>query len=85
MARVAVKQPEPPAKQVPTEVIAEALVAISDGVAKLRRGSLNDKALTLLIQHACPSADRPSAKTINTVLNAVEELKREYLRKPAAK
>lgn len=80
---VALKQPQPPADEVPTEVIADALVRISEGIAKLRSGRLNDKALVLLIQHACPSQDRPSISTIRTVLDAVENLRGEYVKKPS--
>lgn len=83
MTKVTLKQPEPPSEEVPVEVIAGALVAISDGIKRLRSGSLNDKALMLLIQHACPSNDRPSISTIRTVLGAIESLKSEYVRKPS--
>lgn len=84
MSKLAVvKQPDPPADEVPTEIIADALVRIADGVTRLRSSRLNDKALLLLIQHACPAADRPSIGTIRTVLSAVENLKAEYLKKPS--
>lgn len=80
--KVAIKQPDPPAAEIPTEIIADAIVKLSDGMAQLQRGALNDRALLLLIQHACPSADRPSTKQIKTILTAIEGLKREYIRKP---
>lgn len=80
-----IRQPEPPADEVPTEIIASALVSISEGVAKLRSGRLNEKALLLLIQHACPSQDRPSISTIRTVLDAVESLRSEYVKKSASR
>jgi hypothetical protein len=80
--KAVVKQPDPPAAEIPTEIIADAIVRLSDGMAQLQRGALNDKALLLLIQHACPSSDRPSTKQIKTILTAVESLKREYLKKP---
>lgn len=83
MGRVAIKQPEPPAEEVPTEVLASAITSIADGVTKLRSGRLNDRALLLLIQHACPSADRPSVSTIRAVLDAIEGLKAQYLKKPS--
>lgn len=80
--KAVIKQPEPPAPEIPTEIIADAIVKLSDGMAQLQRGALNDRALLLLIQHACPSADRPSTKQIKTILTAIEGLKREYIRKP---
>lgn len=39
---------------VPVEVMADAIVAISEGVKKLMAGPLNEKALILLIQNAAP-------------------------------
>lgn len=80
-SKVAIKQPEPPAEELSTEVIASALVSISDGIKKLRAGSLNDRALVLLIQHAMPQAERPTGKQIRAVLDAAEGLKNEYLKK----
>jgi hypothetical protein len=74
---------------VPTEVIAEAIIAISEGVKKLRAGKLNDKALVLLIQHAAPTVPGKrgyskaplSAKTIKAVLDGMEGLQEQYLKK----
>lgn len=79
--KVTVKQPAPPADEVPTEVIATALVAISDGITKLRSGALNEKAIVLLIQHAIPGEGRPNGKQIKAVLDAIEGLKHAYLKK----
>jgi hypothetical protein len=81
MAKLAVKQPPPPADEIPVEVIADALVSISDGIKKLRAGSLNEKALQLLIQHAIPAANRPSTKQIQAVLDGAESLKSLYLKR----
>ena len=80
MTKIAIKQPGPPADIVPTEVIASALVAISDGIKQLRRGALNDRALLLLIQHAIPAADRPSVRQIKAVLEGAENLKSQYVK-----
>jgi len=81
-----VKNPEQPE---PTAVIAEAILAISEGVKRLRASRLNDRALVLLIQHACPSVGKfnqkpVSAKEVRSVLDGIESLEREYLkpRKP---
>lgn len=80
MAKLAIKQPDAPDDEVPTDVIASALVAISDGVKKLRSGALNERALLLLIQHAIPQTDRPSVKQIKAVLDGAESLKASYLK-----
>lgn len=53
MTKITVKQDEN--KPVLVEVMAEAIVAISEGIKKLRSGPLNDRALILLIQNAAPN------------------------------
>lgn len=78
MAKVKVVQPTPPADEVPVEVIADALVSISEGIKRLRAGRLNERALVLLIQHAIPMADRPSVKQIKAVLDGAEALRRQH-------
>lgn len=73
-------------KPVPIEVIAEAIVAISEGIRKLRAGPLNDRALILLIQHAAPAVGgryqntQLSIKDIKATLEGIESLEREYLK-----
>lgn len=80
MPKIAVKQPAPPAEEVPVEIIANSLVSMADGIKALRAGPLNERALLLLIQHAMPATDRPSTKLIKGVLDGVEALKRTYLK-----
>ncbi len=71
---------------VTTEVIAEAIVAISSGVKKLLAGPLNEAAIVLLITHATPAPKRGyirnpiSAKVVRAVLHGMESLEREYLK-----
>lgn len=73
----------------PIEVIAEAIVAISQGIKKLRQGPLNDEALIMLIQNAAPNVggrrygtSTPiSKKTIRAVLEGIESLETTYLKK----
>lgn len=79
MAKVKITQPAD--EQVPVEIIATELSKIADGVAKLRSGPLNEKALLLLIQNAMPTTDRPTLKQIRAVLDAAESLKAQYVRK----
>lgn len=66
-------------RQVPVEVLAESIKAIAEGVRKLRAGSLNDRALFLLIQNAAPGA--LSIKDIKAVFTGIDSLEGEYLRK----
>lgn len=81
--KIVLKQPENPADQVPVEVLATSIKGISDGIAKLRAGPLNEKALILLIQHAAPYigyGKNVTAKQIKAVLDGMESLEREYLK-----
>ena len=88
MAKVTtVRQPAEPEKQVPTEVLASSIVAIAEGVRKLRAGPLNDKALFLLIQHAAPNVGRHgytplSIKDIRATLDGIDALEETFIRKP---
>lgn len=75
--RVVVKQT--PDAEVPTEVLAESIVAISQGVKKLRAGRLNETALVLLLQHACKGV--VSRNHIKCVLDALQDLERLYVRR----
>lgn len=77
MGKLAVKQPE--GEEIATEVIADAIVAISDGMKRLRSGRLNDRALVLLIQHA--TGQSVSIRDIKAVLDGIEQLKASYIRK----
>lgn len=74
--------------EVATDVMAEAIVAISAGIKRLKAGQLNDKALYLLIQHAAPtmspSGQRIPIATIKDVIDGLDSLGETYLRKPAA-
>lgn len=84
---IIVKQDE--ANPVPVEVLATSIKAISDGMKKLLSGPLNEKALVLLIQHACPSTrkygPRPGTSEIKSVLAGIESLERTYLKAKAKK
>lgn len=81
--KVTVKQDE--VKPVPVEVLADSIVAISDGVKKLRSGRLNDRALMLLIQHAAPNVGgrynqgQVPMKHVRAVIEGMESLERVYL------
>ncbi len=68
---------------VTTEIIADAVLAIAQGVRKLRAGRLNDRALVLLIQHA--TSPPMGQREVKAVLAGIDALEAEYLRKPASK
>jgi hypothetical protein len=69
--------------EVPTEVLAESIVAISAGIKKLRSGRLTDRALLLLIQDAAPSLrHKPiSQREIKAVLEGIDGLERAFIKK----
>lgn len=75
MRAVTVKQTE---EEIPTEVMASAIVSISQGIKKLRSGRLKDRALYLLIQHAAPGTI--SIKTIKAVIEGLESLQKNYVK-----
>lgn len=69
------------------EVMEKSIVAISEGIKKLRSTRLNDKALFMLIAHASPSYGRSYPKTkicirdVQSVIEGIESLERVYLKK----
>ena len=84
---VVVKQD--PTAPVAVEVLAEAVKSLAQGVRQLRRGPLNDRALILLIQNACPvpttgvSKFKPISQSIvKAVLAGIDNLEVEYLKPP---
>lgn len=77
MAKLQIQQK--PDKEVPVDVLAESIVAIADGVKKIRAGRLNDKALYLLIQHA--SEGKPPVSTIRAVIDGMASLEGTYLKR----
>lgn len=91
MKSITVKQPNETEDEVPTEIIASAIVAISSGIKKLKSGRLNDKALIMLIQHAAPGKKsnrgyKPvTTGEVRAVLEGLESLSSTFLKKPATK
>lgn len=81
MGKITVKQAENPADEVATEVIANAIVEIADGVRRIRSGRLNDRALFLLIQSA--TAGSVTIRDIKAVLDGIESLEATFLKKKA--
>lgn len=72
---------------VPTEILAESIVAISEGIKKLRSGRMNDRALFLLIQNASPQLTSPYRKVniseIKATFDGIEALEKTFLKKKA--
>ena len=66
--------------EAPTEILASSIVTIAEGMRKLRNGRLADRALFLLIQDACP--ENMSLARIRSVLDAIGELDKQYVRRP---
>jgi hypothetical protein len=83
--KVEVKQDEK--IEIPIQVIATSIKAISEGIKILRSGPLNDKALILLIQNAAPNVGGPYKQSkigtteIRAVLEGMESLEATYLKK----
>lgn len=86
MKKVVLKQN--PDELIPTEILAESIVAISEGIRKLRQGRLNDRALFLLIQAAAPNVGGKyshlpiSIKEIKAVFEGIDALESMFLKKP---
>jgi hypothetical protein len=73
---VKVIQPQNKEDEIPVEILAQSIADISAGMKKLKASKLNDKALVLLIQ----DASKVSKTDINSVLEALENLERIYLK-----
>ena len=73
MTNVKVTKSDPPESK---EILAEAVVKISDGFYALQRSGLNKRAIIVLLQ----AETRLSMKVIRTVLDALPRLKGWYCR-----
>ncbi len=80
MPKIEIKQPDPPADEVPLDVLADSIVEISRGIKKLRSTRIKDSALLLLIHHAMPAGLRVSKRHISTVLSTIENLEATYVK-----
>ena len=70
---VTVKQPEPPIRK---EILAEAIVKVSEGFSALQASGLNREAIVVLVQ----AQTKISKRDINAILNALARLKSWYAR-----
>lgn len=80
MKTAVIKQPEPPAEEVPVEVLADQIGRIADAADALLQSRIKRKTLLFLIQHGCPAADRPTLNQIEAVLNSARGLARNHLK-----
>ncbi len=73
-------------EEVAPEIIAGAVVAISDGIKKLRASRLNDDALFLLIAKAAPAygprwkKEHVTATQVRVVFAGIEALEKTWLK-----
>lgn len=72
----AVKQNDDPAREVPTEVLADSIVAVSAAIKQLRQSRLSEKTLLLLLSHSSGLGQRD----VQRVLDAAEALETQYLK-----
>jgi thiamine monophosphate kinase len=71
MGKINVQQPEPP---IPAEVMAQAIIDISDGMKKLSNSGLKRKAVVALIH----DQSKISKRHIEIVLNNLECLRQDW-------
>lgn len=87
MKAVNVKQTEN--DEVPIEVLATSIRAISAGIKKLRSGPLGEKALLLLVSENCYIKDargrlkkhKVSPGAVKIILDSIESLQSTYLKR----
>lgn len=75
MAKITVVQEEE--NQVPVEVMAKAIVDISNALIRINLSGLKRKALVILLSHSTGQTQ----KAVAAVLDGLDNLKRDYLNK----
>lgn len=75
----------------PVEIIADAIIKISEAFESMKNSRLTQRALLLLIQDNCGmvggrhNKKKPTAKQIQEVLDSVTSLKKAYIKQPIKK
>jgi hypothetical protein len=69
-------KPVEPEKEIPTEILAESILELSEGIKKVRAGRLNDRALFILLR----DATGVGINEIESIVDALENLDRRYLK-----
>lgn len=80
MRKTAIIQPPPPAKEVPAEILATAIVQIAEAMRVINATRLTRKVIVALIH----DRSKLPKKTIEIVLNNLDDLETEWL-KPVKK
>lgn len=68
---------------VEVQIIAKAILSMSEGISKLTNGPLTNRALVLLIAHASPrysNGQAVSVTEVRAVLDGISNLKKVYLK-----
>ncbi len=65
---------------IPTEIIAESIIKISDAITKMKSTKLTDRVIYLLIKDSI-SGSNIGLRDIETVLNAAKDLSKNYIKK----
>lgn len=76
MKDVNIVQSPDPVKEVPADILAQAICDIADGVKKLNSSRLKRDAVVLLLHAQC----RVSQRDIKLVLNALDKLKETWVK-----
>ena len=74
-AKIKVVQKEN-AEPIPTEIIAQSIKEIAEGMKALKSSRLTKRAVLVLVRDSC----NESLATIERVLNSLEDLERTYLK-----
>ena len=74
--KTTIKQPNPPAEQIPAEIIASSIVKIAEGMQALNATRLNRRAIVTLIHEHSKIARRD----IEIVLNNLTSLESTWLK-----
>jgi hypothetical protein len=64
----------------PIELIAKAVIAMSDNFQKALNSGLTERAIVVLIHDAIPGRESVSIQDIKTVLKYASELKKHYIK-----
>lgn len=78
--QAAIKQPVPPAEEVPVDVLADQIGRIADAADALLSSRLKRRTLLLLIQHGCPSTERPTLNQIDAILTSAHDRAKTHLK-----
>lgn len=67
-----------PEKPIEKNVLAKAIVEMSSAVKRLQAGGLNLEAIVVLTNHGIPPSRRPGTTTVQTVLESLADLEKQF-------